>query len=284
MGIGEGEMAGVGNSNRFKVAVFGDAMNDVYHIGTAERLSAEVPIPIVKIAETFNQPGGAANVAMNLEKLGVSTVLCYHNPVINKHRLMVGDHQIARWDENDSCEEYHGDYPTNVDAVVVSDYGKGAIAEGVIEKIKQIKAPIFVDTKRDPSVWSGVAAAIFPNAKEYNEYAGAYTDFKGRVVMKKGSYGLESWDGIVEHSIVSPSQARFVRSVNGAGDSVIAAFVYRYLYEKNIDNFRDEEQDRGIDWENVLRFANAAAAIAVEHPYTYAPTLKEVEERYYAAN
>ena len=85
----------------------------------------------------------------------------------------------------------------------------------------------------------------------------------------------------------SPAQARFIRSVNGAGDSVIAAFVYKYLTDKEwgfgIFDYSRHNHEQEF-YQGCLDFANAAAAIAVENPYTYAPTIEEVEERYYRGN
>jgi len=264
---------------KLRVAVIGDFLNDHYHIGEATRLSAEVPIPIVKIIDKFMLPGGAGNVARNLQQLGVATTWYIgEGPMPIKNRLMVGDHQLARWDEDDFCQPWEGPFDYYYDAFVVADYGKGSITPEVIEKIKKFKGPIFVDTKKDPSCWSGVATAIFPNAKEWGQFELAYASFDGMVVGKDGAKGLtiyKNGQGVITES---PAQARFVRSVNGAGDTVMAAFVYKYLTDG-----KDEwgEQGQQYFYQNCLDFANAAAAIAVEHPYTYAPSLAEVEERYY---
>jgi len=258
---------------KLRVAVFGDGMTDRYWLGTADRLSPEFPGPVVRINDVMLSPGGAGNVAANLETLGCEVVQAFNiGPV--KNRLMVGDHQIARWDQKDSVAPYCYDIPYVPDAIVVADYGKGGVDKGTLEYVKKFACPIFVDTKRDPSCWSGVATAIFPNEKERREFHQQYHNFKGIVVSKCGDKGLCYQDYPGHWSDISPAQARFVRSVNGAGDTVMAAFVYRYLVEKyNIES--------PYFWQECLDFANAAAAIAVEHPYTYAPTLVEVEERYY---
>src|SRR2546425_959697 len=88
--------------NQYERAVFGDGMWDRYWIGTANRLSPEFPGPVVKIEDMRFYPGGAGNVANNLQMLGV-TVLRYFHDGPTKNRLMVGDTQIARWDEHDTC-------------------------------------------------------------------------------------------------------------------------------------------------------------------------------------
>ena len=52
------------------VLVVGDAMLDRYWHGSADRVSAEAPVPVVKVAEVEDRPGGAANVALNIVALG----------------------------------------------------------------------------------------------------------------------------------------------------------------------------------------------------------------------
>ncbi|MFQ6675955.1 MAG: bifunctional heptose 7-phosphate kinase/heptose 1-phosphate adenyltransferase, partial [Fidelibacterota bacterium] len=57
------------------VLVIGDLMLDNYLWGNAERISPEAPVPVVKIESTGSNPGGAANVAYNLQSLGARVVL-----------------------------------------------------------------------------------------------------------------------------------------------------------------------------------------------------------------
>lgn len=59
--------------NRFgglKVLIIGDAMLDVYLDGTVSRICREAPVPIVDIQRVDAMPGGAANAAVNLARLG----------------------------------------------------------------------------------------------------------------------------------------------------------------------------------------------------------------------
>lgn len=270
------------DGRRSRVAVIGDFMKDVYWIGEATSLSAEVPIPVVKVKEKKEFLGGAGNVAKNLEALGVDAIYFPGGGIPVKNRLMVGDHQLARWDEFDYCTPVCGlNRMVGIDAIVVADYRKGSVDQYTIDVIKKhTNIPIFVDTKRDPSVWSGVATAIFPNDKEFNTFPSAYASFNGKVVLKHGSAGLEFWslgNGVFN----SPATARQVRSVNGAGDTVMAAFVYKWLELGGNHKLEDYPTQCNGCFEEMLNFANTAAAIAVEHPYTYAPTLAEVEARFY---
>lgn len=282
MGGGQKKVANTRGDGGFhpKVAVVGDFMTDVYHIGEAVRLSAEVPIPIVKIKDVQYFAGGAGNVAQNLHQLGCKTYYFSGNGNPVKNRLMVGDTQLARWDERDTCDPVIGlNNLDNVDAIVVADYGKGTIDLNAQTEIKRrTRIPIFVDTKRDPSVWSGVATAIFPNHNEWSKFELQYAAFDGLVVGKDGPNGLTLYKNGRGVFAESKAKARFIRSVNGAGDTVLAAFVYKYL-EQKLNSYAYHEE--GHDYQDILDFANAAAAIACENLYTYAPTLAEVESRYY---
>ncbi|MEC8955767.1 MAG: PfkB family carbohydrate kinase, partial [Pseudomonadota bacterium] len=61
--------------SRTKIFVMGDVMLDRYLFGSTDRVSPEAPVPIVSISKTEERPGGAANVAVNLSRLGVRTTI-----------------------------------------------------------------------------------------------------------------------------------------------------------------------------------------------------------------
>ena len=58
-----------------KVLVVGDIILDEYIYGETSRISPEAPVPIVKVSNTEERPGGAANVALNVSSLGMSVDL-----------------------------------------------------------------------------------------------------------------------------------------------------------------------------------------------------------------
>ena len=69
-----------------RVLVIGDVMLDRFWHGGTTRISPEAPVPVVKVNEVDDRPGGAANVAANLAALGVETTLLG----------LVGDDEAAR--------------------------------------------------------------------------------------------------------------------------------------------------------------------------------------------
>ena len=62
--------------SRYHVLVIGDVMIDSYLWGDVSRISPEAPIPIIATSGRENRLGGAANVALNIQSLGATPILC----------------------------------------------------------------------------------------------------------------------------------------------------------------------------------------------------------------
>ena len=58
-----------------RIIVLGDLMLDRYLWGTAERISPEAPVPVVRVDREETKLGGAANVALSLAALGDQPLL-----------------------------------------------------------------------------------------------------------------------------------------------------------------------------------------------------------------
>lgn len=256
--------------NRFNFGVLGDAFYDVYHVGKIRGVSAEAPIPIIDIRETYTLPGGAGNVTQNISQLGYEAFFL-EQPTQNyptKNRLMTEDGvQLARWDENDYCRPYEkADLVglLDADAIIVSDYGKGSISDEIVDVLRDVSCPIFVDTKKDPRQWIGSDAILFPNWQEYNQYRESY-NWLPNVILKKGKEGI-TWLQFGNPVVQRPAKARYVSSVNGAGDTVIAAFAVAAL--------------EGGDPIKCIEFANYTAGLVVEQEFLKrSVTLGQVMDR-----
>ena len=158
-----------------RVLVIGDIMLDRYIWGDVERVSPEAPVPIVRAVHRSEQPGGAANVAMNLAGLGARVSLfgfcgqdadrdclegCLRkagvegdltavatHPTTTKLRIVGGKQQMLRLDMEDtkgySAEAYEELLAKvdrailSADAVVLSDYAKGVLSENVCQSVIQ---------------------------------------------------------------------------------------------------------------------------------------------------
>lgn len=59
-----------------RILVIGDVMIDAYMLGKVHRVSPEAPVPIVSLEKQEQRLGGAANVALNLQSLGATPILC----------------------------------------------------------------------------------------------------------------------------------------------------------------------------------------------------------------
>ena len=61
-------------AKKLRIAVLGDLMVDVYLIGSADRMSQEAPVPVLRVRKTEQRPGGAANVMRNITSFGAKAV------------------------------------------------------------------------------------------------------------------------------------------------------------------------------------------------------------------
>ncbi len=188
-----------GGWERAHVLVVGDVMLDRYIWGDVERISPEAPVPVVRAAHRTHQPGGAANVAMNIAALGaqVTVVGCRgededgqalesclaaanvhsrlfvadHRPTTSKLRILGGQQQILRLDTEHTAAYPDAIYDRllhqvrdllgSVDAVVLSDYAKGVLSERVCRGI--------IDEART----AGVPVLVDPKHRDFARYAGA---------------------------------------------------------------------------------------------------------------
>ncbi len=62
--------------NKLNVLIIGDVMIDAYMWGNVSRISPEAPVPIVAVNKKENRLGGAANVALNVQAMGATPILC----------------------------------------------------------------------------------------------------------------------------------------------------------------------------------------------------------------
>ena len=259
--------------SRTRVVVAGDVMLDRYLFGSTGRISPEAPVPVVHVQDTDDRPGGAANVAVNLAALGSSTSLvgvvgrdaaakslagileasgiecafaeADDRPTITKTRVQSRGQQLIRLDEEralampgDAVASALARTLEGAGAVVLSDYGKGALSDvqTMIATCRGAGVPVLVDPKgTDFSRYRG-ATLITPNQGEFEAVAGrAESDddlvARARAMMEdleldallvtrseKGMLLVESGS----EPLFLSTQAREVYDVTGAGDTVIA--------------------------------------------------------------
>lgn len=195
------------------VLVVGDVMLDRYWHGGTSRISPEAPVPVVRVDQIEDRPGGAANVALNIAALGAPAALVgvtgedeaaasllaslgaagvdarfqriATQPTIVKLRVMSRHQQLLRMDfeepfETDAealaAEVEH--LLSGVKVLVLSDYGKGALKnhQALIQAARRKGIPVLADPKgKDFGIYRG-ASLITPNLNEFETIVGRCTD------------------------------------------------------------------------------------------------------------
>lgn len=249
------------------IKVIGDIMLDRWIIGTADRMSPEAPIPVLKEHTQKFSIGGAGNLALNLANLHVELMLYGavsgdkegykiiellkdynsvtsrikfdHSVTTTKTRLVgQGGQHICRWDRE---EKYQGDLETlNLDVddvVIVSDYNKGIVTNDLMFGLQHSK--VFVDPKQEPQLYRD-CFLVKPNMSEYISWFG---EFNIQIAQSKiKEYGwtwLVVTDGANGVYVINKDdywhykeEVREVADVTGAGDTFLAVLVYGHVVKE----------------------------------------------------
>lgn len=305
---------------RVSVLCLGDLMLDRFIYGAMERISPEAPVPVLRLTNTREMAGGVGNVANNIQSLGGRAVLLgllgrdtpgtalrtliADSPGIEDHtitsdtrpttcktRFIAANQQVIRTDEESVAELTPEEHQTleeaamrllpDVQAVIISDYGKGVchpdLIATVIETARKRNIPVFVDPKSLDFRRYRRATCITPNARELGAAAGFVTDTLEKVEQAARELMLHaeldavlatrSEQGmaliVADQPIRSvPSRAREVFDVSGAGDTVIATMALAHA--------------SGASLEKSMHIANAAAGVVVGKLGTATADIAEV--------
>jgi rfaE bifunctional protein kinase chain/domain len=246
------------------------------------------------IQGVIGEDAAAEGLRGSLQDLGVSTdgvVVDSTRPTTCKTRVIAHAQQIVRTDdEQRGAFEFRiedlllsritKDLPS-VDAVVLSDYDKGVlsprVAHEVIVSAARAGKPIVVDPKgRDYAKYRG-ATVLTPNTLDAGTAAGVTIEQDGdlltaverlgevlegsALLVTQGADGMTLFDG--GKSFHVPTRAREVYDVTGAGDTVVAMLAIAL--------------GCGIDLEQAVELANAAAGLAVAKVGTSTVRLEELQ-------
>ena len=309
-----------------RIMVLGDLMLDHFVWGRVDRISPEAPVPVVRVTEETQRLGGAANVAHNIRALGAEPVLIGlvgedpHGEVLLeaireqnistgwivadpdrrttvKTRVVAHSQQVVRadWEDDGQVSEAVfeklidriGDQLEQVQALIISDYGKGVITARMLKRVLELAREQALFVAVDPKdshfdLYRGVSL-ITPNQREAGQAFGrAITDRDsleevghgmmdrlklGALLITRGERGMSLFeaDGQVTHF---PTLARTVYDVTGAGDTVIASFV--------------AARTAGAALQEAAMISNHAAGIAVAGVGTTAVSFEELSEDLYS--
>ncbi|MEN9845193.1 MAG: hypothetical protein RIS36_340 [Pseudomonadota bacterium] len=270
------------------ILVVGDLILDRYIWGKVDRISPEAPVPVVEVLRTDGRLGGAGNVVWNLAAIGAKPSVCGligddedgrylttlfqeigigvegvvvdpTRPTTLKTRVIAATQQIVRIDREkrsfDSPEaskkmvEAINRSLEGSRAVVLSDYGKGAVCSDVLDALQRASAdhrlelagrPLFVDPHpKNYNNYRSMSVAK-PNRKEAEIASGhaiksiddAYA--ASDILMRKWNSEMMvitlGEDGMVVKQSGEPrgvhlaTMAQEVFDVSGAGDTVTALF------------------------------------------------------------
>ncbi len=257
-----------------RTLVIGDLMLDRYWSGATGRISPEAPVPVVHVNDVEERPGGAGNVALNIAALGGKSTLlgvvgqdeagetlrtllenrgveCHFQqekavPTSTKLRVMSRHQQLIRLDFEErfdafSLEPLHQLFAAQIEncgAVILSDYGKGTLAQvqSLIQAARKAGKPVLIDPKgTDFSKYRG-ATLITPNLPEFEAVVGHCENDEDLVekgeklrqalqlealLVTRGEHGMTLLCAD-QPPFHHPTCAREVFDVTGAGDTVIA--------------------------------------------------------------
>ncbi len=267
-----------------RVLVAGDLMLDEFLWGNVARISPEAPVPVVEVTRETEYAGGAANVARNLtgfagsvsvmgltgrdaaaerliallraERIDVAAVrMCEDRPTTIKTRIIARHQQVVRVDRERrsppsaeaqaACIAQVKAMLQGVDAVILSDYGKGFLQADFALEICRLAATagkiVTVDPNPgNPVEWADVTA-VKPNRAEAFRSAGmehrlsepdALDEVATALLRRWGARMLLvtlGEDGMLladreGDRYHTPTRAREVFDVSGAGDTAVALF------------------------------------------------------------
>ena len=196
--------------SKARVLVVGDVMIDHYIWGTVSRISPEAPVPVVNVTRENLLLGAAANVVNNIRALGGEVGICgvighddagkrlqhlLHAQEIPtdgliadpgrtttiKTRVIAHHQQVVRFDREKlgphpaevqrAIAAFLKDIWPRIDAVVISDYGKGLVQGALMDRIRTLNRgksmrPIAVDPKSSRFELYRRATVITPNLAE----------------------------------------------------------------------------------------------------------------------
>src|SRR5690554_2773612 len=213
-----------------RVLVVGDVMLDRYWHGGTSRISPEAPVPVVRVEESEDRPGGAANVALNIASLGAHAALSdmvgdddnarrlserleaagvatYFEsspgiPTITKLRVMSRNQQLIRLDFEDGLDELDTrgllarveQGLAHNELVILSDYGKGTLnrVEELIGLVRGAGKRVLVDPKGTDFTKYRGASVLTPNLAEFEAVVALAAVMKSW--RPKGRHCVLSWN------------------------------------------------------------------------------------------
>ena len=140
---------------QLKILTIGDYCTDVFKYGICNRISPEAPVPVFLFDHEVKADGMAGNVHKNVLSLKAnSTLICSNKESLKVRYVDLKSKQhLLRADFEKESKPININHIGNIkkyDAIIISDYNKGAIVEENVKYIiDNFNGPIFVDSKKN---------------------------------------------------------------------------------------------------------------------------------------
>jgi bifunctional ADP-heptose synthase (sugar kinase/adenylyltransferase) len=217
------------------ILVIGESCKDVFVYCEAIRLAPDVPVPVLEILHSDENPGMAMNVYRNISTKNTDCEILTNDnwEEITKTRYVhdISNHNFLRLDSAAEISELDLNRVNfNHDIIVISDYNKGFLSTEAISTICKNHRNVFIDTKKVLGPWIVGAKYIKINNYEYlNSLSYITQEIASKLIHTNGSRGCD-FQG--KNYPVKPVE---VKDSSGAGDSFMAALVVKYAETDNIE-------------------------------------------------
>jgi D-beta-D-heptose 7-phosphate kinase/D-beta-D-heptose 1-phosphate adenosyltransferase len=220
-----------------RILVIGDSCKDVFIYGDCSRLAPAAPVPVFVEKYRKTNKGMAGNVYENVLSLGVKCDIITNKAEIIKTRYVEKktNHMIVRVDSDeekiDRIKDINIEALQQYDAVIISDYNKGFLLEEDIQFIADNHELVFLDTKKLLGDWARNINFIKINEQEYERTRHLLVDkewLDEKLIVTMGARGC-----IYNGNIYRVLQVE-IKDLTGAGDSFLAALVYKFVKEADI--------------------------------------------------
>lgn len=261
----------------FKVLLLGDICTDVtVLLETPSRSNPEsASVPLYNVVSEASSPGMVAVVQAQLMRLGVrvSRLAC-PGPVSTKTRYYVQKDDFSReylfrldQDVEASSLTVHSNMFNGIDAVVISDYNKGAVTYDTIRKTIDLaserKLPVFIDTKKT-NLRDMYGAIIKINLSESERVTYWPHTVNTHVIVTMGAQGAQYQDTLYPPPVVE------MKDPCGAGDAFLAGLVAQYL--KTGGNIPE-----AIKHANIIAAHSVTQYGTIQTSNCYARSLRDIE-------
>ena len=220
--------------NKKKILVIGESCSDLFVYCDALRLAPDIPVPVLNVLNSSENPGMAKNVYRNIKSIHDKCDLLTNDNwySITKTRYMheKSNHMFFRVDaphliDRINLKKIIYDY----EIIVISDYDKGFLTTSDIKTISEMHDNVFLDTKKILGPWAKKCKYIKINDYEYmNSIDFIDNDLKNKIIHTKGA------EGCYFKKQNYPVDKVEVKDLSGAGDSFMAALVCEFLKSKDI--------------------------------------------------